>query len=77
MLCCGPDSVGFLATWPGCGRFWFVCPVPGMWACGLCFVFLTRAVGCLVVGGGCARMWVLGFVYQVFLFRADAPFPHF
>ena len=33
------------------GGFDFVCPVPGMWACGLFLVCLSRAVGfiCLVV----------------------------
>ena len=46
------------------GGFGFVCPVPGMWACGL-FRFKFAFPGlwvlfCLVVCDGCARMWVFG-----------------
>ena len=57
-----PTLLGSCSTWPGCGQFDFVCPMPGMWACGLFLVCLSRAVGfiCLVVGGVFARMWVFG-----------------
>ena len=62
---CGPNAVGSLGAlaWP-LGGFWFVLPVPGMWACCFGFVCLPRAVGFCLVFVGCASMWVLGFVVQ-------------
>ena len=66
---CGPDSVGSLVAWPGLWVvLWLFFPVPGMWACLLVFVSLSRVVGfCLIVCVGCSRLWAFGFVYQVFL----------
>ena len=60
---CGPDCWVLACLGLGCG--WFsgcFFPVPGMWACLLVFVSLSRAVGyCLFVCVGCARMWAFGF----------------
>ena len=59
------------------GVLWLFFPVPGIWACLLVFVSLSRAVGyCLFVCVGCARMWAFGFCLSgVFVFGLMPLFP--
>ena len=70
MVICIGVGLSLLGPWMPCPGLWvflgllFLCSGCGVVLFG--FVCFPRAVGfCLVVLFGCARMWVLGFVFQV------------